>query len=552
MSDLTLSGSRDQLAASFLGVRSKADLAALLNIRTDQLDRYTYGRGQSYRAFQIRKRNGGSRSILEPAAGLKALQKKLSQVLTSVYRPRECVHGFVEGRSIATNALEHVGRDWVLNVDIQDFFSSINFGRVRGLFIAKPYGLPPSIATIVAKICTFQNQLPQGAPTSPVVSNMIAAKLDSQLSGLARRYRCTYTRFVDDMTFSRDGRNFPAALGQVASGREEGRGSIVGFKLRDVIESNGFQVNEMKVRLQCASERQIVTGLKVNEFVNVPRKFHRRIRAMLYAWRIHGHDKAQTEHFKCYDDKDRPHELPEFRQIVKGHIDFLAMVRGFDHPWYQEYIRQYAALDPDYELRSATQRRPNHLRTWRDGIWVIEAGLQQGTAFELEGYGLVTCAHVLDGDCNDIVIYHPRNEDLKYEARISRLAEQPKDLAVLESDAPSGYAFRAGRTSEAMVGASITVAGYPQHARGASLWEQSGEITAVRQFERVPRYIVSMSIVGGASGAPIFDKSRRVVGVASTGAETFAKSSAKAFGASEVGDYGVIPISVLETLFQGE
>src|SRR5207249_1609329 len=109
--------------------------------RSDPADRYAIA--------QIRKRRGGKRLILMPRGSLVIVQRKLLQVLSNVYRPRLCVHGFVTDRSIVSNAQTHIGRTWVLNVDLHDFFPTIHFGRVRGLFQAPPYSLPLEVATLL-------------------------------------------------------------------------------------------------------------------------------------------------------------------------------------------------------------------------------------------------------------------------------------------------------------------------------------------------------------------------------------------------------------------
>ena len=393
-------------------------------------------------------------------------------MLAAVSTPRSCVHGFIGGRSIATNAQQHVGRDWVLTLDLKGFFPSINFGRVRGLFITR-YGIPPNVATLLARICTFDNELPQGAPTSPVVSNMVAGALDRDLTRLARRYRCAYTRYADDITFSRDGA-FPSALGYwepTGSGRE----SRVGDDLQAVVEDNGFAIHVDKVHLRYHDERQVVTGLVVNEKVNVPRSFIRRIRAMLHAWDVYGEADAQKEFFDKFDDKDRaPHASPTFRQVVKGHIDFLGMIRGTNDRWYREFIDRYATLVPEYIPRPPSSRRPNHLRTWKDAIWVIETDEGQGTAFELEGFGLVTCAHVV----RDIAVpgtttypnprvYSVDNPDLEFPVRVVA-HDDNVDLALLAFDDPSGSALKPKMLPELRPGDDVHGAGFPRHARGTA------------------------------------------------------------------------------------
>lgn len=339
-----------ELKRRFFTLKNPEDIAELLDVDNKRLIYHLYIAPElnRYTAFPIRKASGGKRTILAPITPLKIIQRKLAQVLQSVYRPRAPVHGFTPGRSIVTNAREHTRKRYVLNVDIKDFFPSINFGRVRGMFMAIPYNLAPDVATVLAQICCFYNQLPQGAPTSPVVSNMICTKMDSQLRKLAMENRSFYTRYVDDLTFSTTIKQFPGNLATILpSGDVE-----LGEDLVKLIEINGFLINPSKVRLQTQYQHQEVTGLTTNLFPNVKRKFVRQIRAMLHDWETNGLEAAQQRHRALFSQKHRPSfkEPPPFQQIVKGKIDFLGMVKGHDDPNYRRFLYKYVKLDPDYVL----------------------------------------------------------------------------------------------------------------------------------------------------------------------------------------------------------
>jgi RNA-directed DNA polymerase len=205
MNDLTLTASNEELRQRFLTLCTREDVAALLEIDYYRLNYHLHiakRHRDVYTTFYVSKKSGGRRQISAPITALKIIQQKLNQVLQQVYQPKPAVHGFTLDKSIVTNAKEHSRRKYVLNVDIKDFFPSINFGRVRGLFMAWPYNLNDSVATVLAQICCYNNELPQGAPTSPIISNMICAKMDSQLQGLAKKHQCFFTRYADDITFS--------------------------------------------------------------------------------------------------------------------------------------------------------------------------------------------------------------------------------------------------------------------------------------------------------------------------------------------------------------
>ena len=201
---LVLSDKPEDLRSKFFGLETVKDIASLLDVKYNRLIYCIYRTNpkKRYYSFQINKKNGKFRNISAPSPFIKILQQKLNQVLKAVYNPKPSAHGFVINRSIVTNASKHLSRKYVFNIDLKDFFPSINFGRVRGMFMAKPYNLPEKVSTVLAHLCCFDRQLPQGAPTSPIISNMICGKLDSQLQQLASKYRCTYSRYADDITFS--------------------------------------------------------------------------------------------------------------------------------------------------------------------------------------------------------------------------------------------------------------------------------------------------------------------------------------------------------------
>jgi RNA-directed DNA polymerase len=342
-----LSSSPDELRSKFYALEKPQDVADLLEIDLRRLRYHIYiaPKSSRYSIFDIPKRAGSVRTISAPATALKIIQQKLNQVLLQVYSPKPCVHSFLPNRSIVSNAKVHLGKRNVFNIDLENFFPSINFGRVRGLFMGKPYNLCPTASTILAQICCFNNQLPQGAPTSPIVTNMICAQMDSQLMALARVNKCDYTRYADDITFSTNLRDFPTALVTLNSlGQVE-----VGAELEQIITQNGFKINTNKIRLRGKNLRQQVTGITVNKFPNVKRKLVRQIRAMLHAWEKFGLEAAQEEFHRQYDRKHRSEwkKNPSFKRVVKGKIEYLRMVRGKNDHIYLSLCSELKRLAPE-------------------------------------------------------------------------------------------------------------------------------------------------------------------------------------------------------------
>ncbi len=340
-----LTRSSDQFQELFWTLKRPEDIADMLEVSYRDLNYWIYRTPEPrrYSAFLVPKKSGGSRRIDIPNTNIKILQKKLNQVLRSVYRTKPSVHGFVVGKSVRSNAQQHVGKRWVFNIDLQDFFPSINFGRVRGMFMGKPYHLPEKVATVLAHLCCFQGHLPQGAPTSPVISNMICAQMDSQLQQLAQRNGSIYTRYADDITFSTNWNRVPLEISATNSVNQ----IIPGDKLRQTVEQNGFSINSRKVWLRGRHRRQVVTGVTVNDYPNLPRKFTNQIRAILYAWREHGLCAAQEHWAKKHSTKHRVswRTYHQFKRALKGKIEYLGMIKGQDSHTYLKFLDQLGDLD---------------------------------------------------------------------------------------------------------------------------------------------------------------------------------------------------------------
>lgn len=249
---------------------------------------YKLADSKKYTVFEVSKRGGGKRQIKAPEARLSLLQRRLASLLTECLEElkkatpprRPLAHGFEKGRSIITNAQLHKSRRYVFNLDLVDFFPSINFGRVRGFFLKdKSFELKPPVATVLAQIACFENELPQGSPCSPVISNLIGHVLDGRLVRFAKAHKCTYSRYADDITFSTSRKEFPPEIAVPAAGAAW----QVSDGLRARIKDSGFEVNDKKTRMQFRGSRQVTTGLTVNEKVNIRREYLRAARHMCKA-----------------------------------------------------------------------------------------------------------------------------------------------------------------------------------------------------------------------------------------------------------------------------
>ncbi len=271
---------------------TREDVASALRLPLRKLTWWVWALNEEkrYTFFEVARRDGAPpRPIHAPIKPLKDIQRRLADILLASYHVPPYVHGFVNDRSPVTNAGIHQRKQWLLRVDLSDFFPSVHFGRVRGMFMAYPFDYAPDVATLLAQICCHKNQLPQGASTSPIVSNYICRAMDRALSRLARSERCHYTRYADDLCFSTDRTFFPQVLGSIEAGVP-----TAGNRLREVVEENGFSINPAKTRLMRRTQRQRITGLIVNKKVNVSREYVEDLRNLLYIWGRYGEDDAAS------------------------------------------------------------------------------------------------------------------------------------------------------------------------------------------------------------------------------------------------------------------
>lgn len=443
----------DQIRTAFEKMQSREDLLHVLNeakplvygdkavpFDLKQLTWYAnpkLGR-KRYAEFKIRKKSGAERCIHAPVKGLKSLQKTLSFVLQCVYEPHNAAMGFVRDRSIVDNAKLHVGSKYVYNIDLKDFFPSVDQARVwkclqlkpfnlnkassvepqymkwedfkkehlktdepvtflkgKGrMFTNTPYGtlyvannfdkekdkyillgssslktkagkslegtlwlvnkIPDTsrldIANIIASLCCTEmeverknetgewekvkrNVLPQGAPTSPVITNIVCQKLDYLLSGVAKRFGLKYSRYADDITFS--------SMHNVYQPESE-------FlkELHRIIAEQNFHIKESKTRLQKDGYRKEVTGLLVNEKANVQQRYIKQLRMWLYYWERYGYERASGFFLQQYiaDKGNVKRGKPDMANVISGKLDYLKMVKGEDNELYLKLRNKFDAL----------------------------------------------------------------------------------------------------------------------------------------------------------------------------------------------------------------
>lgn len=278
--------------------------------------------GSYYQSFELPKKRGGTRRIDRPVRGLAMAQERLAAVLLQSYRPKNFIHGYVAGRSFLTNAQYHEKQAWILNLDIKDFYGSIGFARIRGLFLSRMFGFNDRVATILARLTTYRDALPQGAKTSPILSNIIAHNLDKHLIAIAAKERLKFSRYADDITFSSSQRKIPRSLIKAWQPEFGDRDIELGVRLIDAFKSSSFEINVEKTRIQLPGERHVVTGLITNKKANVWRRDISRLRMKLYSARKFGDSEAARIWVGPTAGSD------QFWSHIEGWLGFIKQVRG--------------------------------------------------------------------------------------------------------------------------------------------------------------------------------------------------------------------------------
>jgi RNA-directed DNA polymerase len=238
-------------------------LSLLLGRNKEYLASVVNSPDNHYREFKIKKRSGRFRKITTPYPALLEMQYWIYHNILKTVPLHSSAHGFTYKKSIITNSKIHAGEKHLLKLDLKDFFPSIKNNRIIHIF--KELGYPNIIAFYLAQICCFDNCLPQGAPTSPILSNIVARKIDKRLIHLAKKFDLKYTRYADDLTFS--GSSISA---------------IFITYVNDIIVDEGFTVNETKTRLYQQKSKRIVTGISVIEKeIKIPRAYKRDLKLEL-------------------------------------------------------------------------------------------------------------------------------------------------------------------------------------------------------------------------------------------------------------------------------
>ena len=337
-------------------METKQDLLKLLNLANQglygdkakpyslrQLNYHAHSKFNSkrYISFRIpKKKKGEFRTIDAPNPTLKGMQRALNNVLQLIYTPSPAAMGFTPGRSIVTGAQMHVGQKFVYNIDLENFFPSITSGRIYARMLSRPFSCNKEVASLIADLCCYENNfgkvLPQGAPTSPMLTNIICDRLDVKLLHLAKSYGLRYTRYADDITFS----------GMINMFADDGKFCQ---SLHHIIEKEeNFKINKDKTRICHRGIRQEVTGVTVNDKPNVTQEYVKQLRSMLHNWEAKGYNEAQSIFIDIYNRTNTKHHASKgghhIENIIAGKLLYLKMVKGESDATYKSLYGRFDRL----------------------------------------------------------------------------------------------------------------------------------------------------------------------------------------------------------------
>ena len=531
---------KKEIKQIFHEASTREDVAKLLGISDKSLRYFLYKRRPEnmYHTFDIPKKNGSKRIISAPNIELKNIQRKLANVLSAVYVPKVCAFGFVDGKNNVGNAALHCRKRLVFNIDLKDYFSQIHFGRVRGMLMKKPYCISEEAATTISQIACFNGSLPQGAPSSPIITNMVTAPLDNALMRLAKKTNCVYSRYADDISFSTFTTAFDASIVSIVGGRVS-----LGKELERIFQKNSFCVNPEKITLRSRNSRQEVTGLTVNQFPNLRRSYTKQLRAILHnceKFGVYNSAKKYIELGLCKNKRicellDKPDSeckiVAWFKQVLVGKVQYIKQVKGINSYTYYSFAQKINDVfgEPVFDL-TAFHTFEN---TIRNSVFILECdegdSFIQGSSFYLSGVGLLTNYHVTEGgEFFKVFSYDTYNE--------KHLGVIGKNLNEIASDCIIDYAlytfpnhanvdlsFKCGNSRSIKVGDRVTVIGYPNHEKGSSPNIQSCTITSRKSFFGAPFYTVSGRIIHGASGGIVLNSENEAIGIIKGGIVNLSK-----------------------------
>lgn len=526
------------IVEKFKKLNSRIDVADMLEVDEQSLRYFLFVKRPEnlYKTFCIPKKKGGNRIISAPNIKLKKIQSKLAYILQLIYEPKVCAFGFVKDRNIVDNARKHTKKQEILNIDLKDFFTQFHFGRVRGMLMAKPYSIGIEAATTIAQIACYNGKLPQGAPTSPILTNMLCVPLDNSLMQFAKKYGLTFTRYADDLTFS----SYKECLFEEIVYKVDDK-LILCEELQKIFEKHNIIVNKNKITLRNRFSRQETTGIIVNRFPNVKREYYKQLRAILYNCSTAGVYNAAKKYIDlglchnskiiAYKDKPESEELVVnwFKMVIKGKITFIKQVKGQEHPSFYALASKANEVFKEELFDLSYFDKLNSIL--RNNVFIVQErpsdNIRQGSAFYVSNIGLFTSYHVTETNAFFELyssIGQKTNHIISNELNL-KSDNKDIDYSLFDIRVNDAIDLNIGDSSSLAIGDSVIIAGFPDYKAGDSITTQTCQIVSISTLFGAPFYKVSGRIIHGASGGVVLNSRCEVVGIIKGGIVTLEDDS---------------------------
>lgn len=264
---------------------------------------------KEYKKHNILKKDGNYRELLIPSNNLKIYQRKILNNYLEEKEVSKCCKGFIKGANIVQNAKPHIKKNCILKMDISNFFSSIRRDKVLNIFLQD---FTKETSELLTDLCIYNDFLPQGAPTSPYIANLVMYSFDCELLNLIKKFnennfkKAFYTRYADDITIS-------------------GNSKIKEFipKIKTLLIKHGFETNEKKTKILKKNNQQKVTGIIVNKKLSIPKEYKQKLRQELYYIEKFGLS-SHLNHL--YNSKGTLYDSTKYLEVLKGKISFVFQV----------------------------------------------------------------------------------------------------------------------------------------------------------------------------------------------------------------------------------